>query len=98
MRSLSLPRTLPRRSHTLRYVLRNKTTGDVYLAVCFTIHLREDVDEEGNVREDAEVKGLGEVLPDVKDGEVDEERAFKEAREKLGPRHGETDTSADDVD
>lgn len=92
------PRTTPRRSHTLRYVLRNKTTGDVYLAVCFTIHRKEDVDEEGNVREDAEVKGLGEAVHDgnVEEG-FDDEKALKEAREKLGPRHGE-ETSADDVD
>lgn len=91
-------RTTPRRSHTLRYVLRNKTTGDVYLAVCFTIHRKEDVDEEGNVREDAEVKGLGEAVHDgnVEEG-FDDEKALKEAREKLGPRHGE-ETSADDVD
>ena len=45
---------MPRRSHTLRYVLRNKATGDVYLAVCFTIHLKEDVDEEGNIQEESE--------------------------------------------
>lgn len=41
------------RSHTLRYVLRNKTTGDVYLALCFTIHPEQDVDEDGNIKEEA---------------------------------------------
>lgn len=39
-----------RRSHHLRYVLRNKETGDVYLVV-FSLHLREDVDEDGTLKE-----------------------------------------------
>lgn len=49
---LSAKRTTPRRSHTLRYVLRNRKTGDCYLAVCFTIHLQDDVDEDGIIREE----------------------------------------------
>lgn len=65
--------------------------------MCFTIHLKEDVDEEGNVREDAEVQGLNEVLHEDGDDGFDDDKAFNEAREKLGPRHGE-ETSADDVD
>lgn len=79
--------------------MRNKTTGDVYLAVCFTLHLKEDVDEEGNINEYAEQKG-GLVADEygAQDVVVDEEKALKEAREKLGPASGEGETSADDVD
>jgi hypothetical protein len=40
-----------RRSHTLRYVLRNRKTGECYLAICFTIHLKEDVAEDGTILE-----------------------------------------------
>ncbi|GAP84241.2 putative F-box domain-containing protein [Rosellinia necatrix] len=31
----------------LRYVLRNRSTGDTYLVIVFTLHLKEDVDEDG---------------------------------------------------
>lgn len=42
-------------------------TGDVYLAVCFTIHLREDVDEDGNIRE-----GVGPFIPAEVESRKDE--------------------------
>ncbi|ODA79542.1 hypothetical protein RJ55_05136 [Drechmeria coniospora] len=42
-----------RRSHSLRYVLRNKMTGEVYLVLVFTIFLHEDVDEHGFIKEGA---------------------------------------------
>ncbi|KOS23328.1 UPF0590 protein [Escovopsis weberi] len=45
------PGSVPRRSHHLRYVLRHRTTGEVYLAVIFSLVLREDVDEDGVWRE-----------------------------------------------
>ncbi|KAL2186411.1 DUF1769-domain-containing protein [Thermothelomyces heterothallicus CBS 203.75] len=34
----------------LRYVLRNRTTGQVYLVVLFTLHLVEDVNEDGTLK------------------------------------------------
>ena len=37
---------LIRRSHDLRYVLKNQETGDVYFVVVFTMLLREDVEKE----------------------------------------------------
>ncbi|KAK0725230.1 hypothetical protein B0H67DRAFT_598547 [Lasiosphaeris hirsuta] len=40
----------PKRSHQLRYVLRNRTTRHVYLVVLFTLYLREDVNEDGSLK------------------------------------------------
>ncbi|KAK4445547.1 hypothetical protein QBC34DRAFT_413016 [Podospora aff. communis PSN243] len=34
----------------LRYVLRNRSTGQVYLVVLFTLYLREDVNEDGSLK------------------------------------------------
>lgn len=42
-----------KRSHQLRYVLRNKTTEEVYLVVLFTLHLQEDVNEDGSIKPEA---------------------------------------------
>ena len=36
-----------KRSHTLRYVLRNRATDDTYLVILFTLYRREDVNEDG---------------------------------------------------
>ncbi|KAK4121937.1 DUF1769-domain-containing protein [Parathielavia appendiculata] len=61
-----------KRLHRLRYVLRNRSTGQVYLVVLFTLHLTEDVNEDGTLKPAALAaaaqasggKGLtGEALP-----------------------------------
>ncbi|KAI1432766.1 hypothetical protein GGR50DRAFT_672469 [Xylaria sp. CBS 124048] len=39
-----------KRSHTLRYVLRNRTTGHTYLVILFTLYLKEDVNEDGSLK------------------------------------------------
>ncbi|AEO68175.1 uncharacterized protein THITE_51646 [Thermothielavioides terrestris NRRL 8126] len=39
-----------KRSHQLRYVLRNRSTGQVYLVVLFTLHLAEDINEDGTLK------------------------------------------------
>jgi hypothetical protein len=39
-----------KRSHTLRYVLKNRGTGQVLLVILFTLYLKDDVDEEGNIK------------------------------------------------
>jgi hypothetical protein len=39
-----------KRSHTLRYVLKNRASGQVLFVVLFTLYLKEDIDEEGNVK------------------------------------------------
>jgi hypothetical protein len=40
-----------KRSHTLRYVLKNRKTDVVYLVVLFTLYLKEDVNEDGTIKE-----------------------------------------------
>ncbi|KAM3497868.1 hypothetical protein MY10362_008793 [Beauveria mimosiformis] len=90
----------------LRYVLRNKTTGDVYLVVVFSLFLREDLNEDGTLKEGAQQHTAGGGATDKKrakdddddddEHSRDEEVALKQAREKLGVPHHET--SADDVD
>ncbi|KAK4187484.1 hypothetical protein QBC35DRAFT_233160 [Podospora australis] len=89
-------RTHQKRSHQLRYVLRNRSTGEVYLVVLFTLHLAEDINEDGSLKP-AALKALakksggegnkGEKLPDIKkpgDEGFDEEKALEEAKKKLG--------------
>ena len=39
-----------KRSHTLRYVLKNRASGDVLFVVLFTLYLKDDIDAEGNVK------------------------------------------------
>lgn len=67
--------------------------------VLFKLYLREDINEDGTLKEGVEGRAThadAEHVADKSD-EHDEEKALKEAREKLGPAHGE-ETSADDVD
>ncbi|KAM3087867.1 hypothetical protein ACMFMG_001933 [Clarireedia jacksonii] len=40
-----------KRSHTLRYVMKNRKTGEVLFVVLFTLYLKEDVDEDGTLKE-----------------------------------------------
>lgn len=44
----------PKRSHTLRYVLKNRATDTVLFVVLFTLYLKEDVDENGIVKDGVE--------------------------------------------
>lgn len=90
----------PKRSHQLRYVLRNKSTGDVYLVVLFTLYLKDDVNEDGTLKAGADSSKSGHPLPPSKDEHEshDEEKALEEARKKMGPASRETETNADDVD
>jgi hypothetical protein len=87
-----------KRSHQLRYVLRNRSTGQVYLVVLFSLHLVEDVNEDGTLKPAAleaieqasgGMKGTPlEPRPPLEskpDGEQvpEEEVALEEARRKL---------------
>ncbi|TQS32579.1 hypothetical protein Golomagni_07101, partial [Golovinomyces magnicellulatus] len=79
----------------LRYVLRNKTSGDVYLVVVFTLFLKEDVNEDGSIKDGVDGKFIGEAhAEDEHDHDAD--AALKAAREQFGEPHSET--TADDVD
>lgn len=87
-----------KRSHQLRYVLRNRATGQVYLVVLFTLHLAEDVNEDGTLKPAALEamaqasggKGLTEGdLPEPElelepeDEDFEDEEAIGEARRKM---------------
>lgn len=87
-----LPRK-KKRSHTLRYVLRNRATDDTYLVILFTLHLREDVDEHGELKPEAleslrQSGGKSRVAlnkDELVGGEAgDEDRDYEEAERKLG--------------
>ncbi|CEJ88450.1 hypothetical protein VHEMI04726 [[Torrubiella] hemipterigena] len=79
----------------VRYVLRNKSTEEVYMVIVFTLFLKEDINENGSIKEGAEQR-IAESVGAVEHEEHDEEEALKKAREELGtPPH---ETSTDDVD
>lgn len=42
-----------KRSHQLRYVLRHKSTGQIFLTILFTLYLKEDVNEDGTLKPEA---------------------------------------------
>ncbi|KAF6830953.1 F-box domain containing protein [Colletotrichum plurivorum] len=90
----------PKRSHQLRYVLRNRSTEEVYLVVLFTIHLKTDVNEDGSIKDDAAGHKAGDLPPSTEDkhGPHDEAKALDEAKKQLGPSANEAETNADDVD
>ena len=95
---LRVNRKVQKRSHTLRYVLKNRKTDTVLFVVLFTLYLKEDVDEHGIVMDGVEGGKPFHLLP--------KEVAEKHEREKNGmAEHGEDrerekmpDTSEDDVD
>ncbi|KAK2034084.1 DUF1769-domain-containing protein [Colletotrichum zoysiae] len=84
----------------LRYVLRNKATGEVYLVVLFTLYLKDDVNEDGTLKAGAESSKSGGRPPPSNDEHEshDEAKALEEARKEMGPVSHETETNADDVD
>ncbi|KAK1830130.1 DUF1769-domain-containing protein [Podospora conica] len=91
----------------LRYVLRNKATGMVYLVVLFTIYRKEDVNEDGTLKPGA-VQASGDQGKSERPGghddgheDFDEEKAIEEAKRKLSTAdvaEGAVETNADDVD
>jgi hypothetical protein len=101
-------RSNPKRSHRLRYVLRNKTTGDTYLVVLFTLYLKEDVNEDGSLKPAALAshKPEGEDVGETSNAanEKEDPKALEEARQKLeGLEVGadgakSTQNGADDID
>jgi hypothetical protein len=88
--------------------LRNKSTGEVYLVILFTLYLKEDVNEDGSIKPhafEAAKKASGHVASsEAKDSDeesFDEEKALAEAKRKLsgvGVDDGGIETNADDVD
>ncbi|ROV91511.1 hypothetical protein VMCG_09433 [Cytospora schulzeri] len=79
----------------LRYVLRNRTTKQVYLVVLFTLYLREDVNEDGTLKPEAaraytthapaaiEDQAAIANEEDAKEPDFDGEAALEKARKHL---------------
>ncbi|KAI1474262.1 DUF1769-domain-containing protein [Daldinia eschscholtzii] len=83
-------RAKPKRSHTLRYTLRNRSTGKTYLVVCFTLYRKEDVNEDGSLkpaaleatRQDKEMaKQSGKIEAETEG--VSKDEGYEEARKKF---------------
>ena len=103
-----------KRSHMLRYVLKNRKTGTVYMVVCFTLFLKEDVNEDGSLKEgvdpykgkpprDLEKKANEDVDDDEdEDSDNDDFESAKGGSVKAGETNGakkeDDGTNADDVD
>lgn len=89
----------------LRYVLRNRSTGEAYLVVVFTLYRKEVVNEDGSLKPEAHENqstiSEGELTAASGKGhdhhDFDEESALKEAKRRLSEVDLE-ETKADDVD
>ncbi|KAK4034318.1 hypothetical protein C8A01DRAFT_18859 [Parachaetomium inaequale] len=81
-----------KRSHQLRYVLRNRSTGQVYLVVVFTLHLAEDVNEDGTLKPAAL-----EAMARAADGQGLKDEALPEPEPELELEPDEEDFSEEEV-
>ncbi|KAI0828103.1 DUF1769-domain-containing protein [Hypoxylon sp. FL0890] len=83
-------RSKPKRSHTLRYVLRNRSTDETYLVIVFTLYRKEDINEDGSLKpaaleatkQDKEMaKESGRVAAETED--VSKNEDYQEAGKKF---------------
>ncbi|CVL06030.1 uncharacterized protein FMAN_03983 [Fusarium mangiferae] len=85
----------------LRYVLRNKETGEPYLVILFSLYHKDYVNEDGSLKDGAQDSFKGPEKVTEGDEEFDGDGALKEATEQLGPKideKGNEQTSVDDLD
>ncbi|KAI1179007.1 hypothetical protein F4777DRAFT_14843 [Nemania sp. FL0916] len=82
-----------RHSHALRYVLRNRATGDVYLVIVFSLYLKEDVNEDGSLKPSA---ALGSAHQNV--GSITDSEEPREGQEVGGAKADGAAAGDDDVD
>ncbi|KAI1088629.1 DUF1769-domain-containing protein [Rostrohypoxylon terebratum] len=77
-------RSNPKRSHTLRYVLRNRSTDQPYLVIVFTLYLKEDVNEDGSLKP-AAIEATKKEIPGAATevGQVSKDEEYREAREQF---------------
>jgi hypothetical protein len=87
-----------KRSHTLRYVLRNRKTDTVYLVVFFTLYLKDDVNEDGSIKEGVVGGALLNGVPKGVEGHIDDVLGSGEVEGDVEKRVPVQETSADDVD
>ncbi|KAI0882351.1 DUF1769-domain-containing protein [Annulohypoxylon maeteangense] len=83
-------RSSPKRSHTLRYVLRNRSTDQSYLVIVFTLYLKEDVNEDGSLKPAAiEATNKGKAMTEEsvnvveEAGEVCKDEDYRESRKQF---------------
>ncbi|KAI1383910.1 DUF1769-domain-containing protein [Hypoxylon trugodes] len=83
-------RSKPKRSHTLRYVLRNRSSGDTYLVIVFTLYLKEDVNGDGSLKPAAleatnQDKEMAKESGRIEAGteEVSKDEDYQEARKRF---------------
>ncbi|KAH7327205.1 hypothetical protein BKA65DRAFT_510169 [Rhexocercosporidium sp. MPI-PUGE-AT-0058] len=88
-------RKTQKRSHSLRYTLKNRATDTVLFVVLFTLYLKEDVDEEGNVKEGVEGGKPFQGKAVGIDGESEGVKNDGKGKEEKLP---EVETSQDDLD
>lgn len=88
---------MQKRSHSLRYTLKNRKTDTVLFVVLFTLYLKEDVDEDGNVKDGVEG---GKPFHLMEKGQQDKHEKEKVAAEPEGEKDKEKlpETNDDDVD
>ncbi|KAM5368821.1 hypothetical protein ACJA88_010761 [Fusarium oxysporum] len=85
----------------LRYVLRNKETGEPYLVILFSLYHKDYVNEDGSLKEGAQDSFKQPEKVTEENEEFDGDGALKEATEQLGPKideKGNEQTSVDDLD
>ncbi|KAL7769724.1 hypothetical protein ACKLNR_001108 [Fusarium oxysporum f. sp. zingiberi] len=85
----------------LRYVLRNKETGEPYLVILFSLYHKDYINEDGSLKEGAQDSFKQPEKATEENEEFDGDGALKEATEQLGPKideKGNEQTSVDDLD
>ncbi|EXM35579.1 Protein of unknown function DUF1769 [Fusarium oxysporum f. sp. vasinfectum] len=85
----------------LRYVLRNKETGEPYLVILFSLYHKDYVNEDGSLKEGAQDSFKQPEKATEENEEFDGDGALKEATEQLGPKideKGNEQMSVDDLD
>jgi len=80
-----------KRSHSLRYVLKNRKTNTELFVVVFTLYLKEDVLEDGSIR-----PGVVGGKPNKEAMQIDDTNEKEEPAK--APTSENRETSADDVD
>jgi hypothetical protein len=79
-------------------VLKNRKTKTVYLVVLFTLYLKEDVNEDGSIKEGVIGGKLLNGPPKGVEGHVNDVAGNGEVRGDAEKRAPVQETSADDVD
>ena len=87
-----------KRSHALRYVLKNRATDTVYLVVLFTLYLKEDVNEDGTIKEGVVGGKPHEMATKVGEGDDDDEAEVDEKEDATVAPPKEAMKSNDDDD